>query len=366
MDIDITSSLSENYVLSVKKSFPNVESLRLRSSRNMWDLPVVIPSDFLGCSTPRLRDLHLDGTNFPALPRFLSSAKSLVSIQLKNISSQGIFRADELAASLSVVTQLESLKIAFHSAVSISRLPRLNGVSPLATRTNLPALLELEYSGDSTFLDFAFMTDAPIIEKIGISFSRRPQNEIYDLFGFFGRGEELRLSHPRMTYIQISKNMGVVFTHHFSRLRTSSGRFQVKLPWNIQSDTYVPLLAQTFSSSTSHGTLRKVTQLYLEGDVELRSQQSETETWLGLFRVLTGVKRLQVSGTPVSRVVSTLGQVTRKTSCEVLPALQDLQIEVSHSRTLTPESVSLVGSFVRERKLHGHPISSVHFMGLNR
>jgi len=371
VDIMITRSLLIKCASSIKKSFPTLEFLRLRAPESDSGVPVILPSDFLGCSTPRLRDIRLDVTNFPALPRLLSSAKNLVSIQLERIHPERVFRADELATGLSAAAHLESLKIYFNPRVSssIPRLPRLNDVSPSPTRTVLPALIELQYSGESTFLeDFAFMTDAPIIEKIGVSFFHRPQYETSELFGLFGRGEDLRSTHPRTTSIRFLLDVGVVFTHHFSRLPTSSGTFQVELPCHFLSDTYVPHLTQIFLGFASQDILDKVTQLDIKGTISFSSWRRETETWLDFFRALTGMKRLDVVGTPTSSVVSALGQVTGETSREILPALQELHMQVSpriYPHPSMSESVTLVESFVRERRLHGLPISSVHCQGSN-
>jgi hypothetical protein len=229
MHMDVTRSLLRKCAPLLSESFPALEHLRLKSH----DLIMVFPDNFLDCSAPRLRVLHLDNTAFSNLPRLLSSSKNIVSLRLENISRQGFFMPEDLAIGLSTATQLESLKIHFCFFVVVTRPPRRDDLSSLPTRFVLPALIEFQYEGECTYLeDFASRIDAPIIEQIEVTFKFFYffEYDVYELCALFGRGEELRSSRGRTNHIQFFEE-SVVFTHHFSRSPSSLGSFRLRLPF---------------------------------------------------------------------------------------------------------------------------------------
>ena len=159
MDINITCFLLEKCASLLEESFPALEYLRLESQDTATGgrETLVFPDNFLGNSAPRLRVIHLQDTVFPSLPRLLSTSKNLVSLQLENIPTRGIFTAQELAVGLSTATQLESLKIGLSNGVIFPRPSRQDEFDP---RSVLPALLEFQYVGDSSYLnDFASRID---------------------------------------------------------------------------------------------------------------------------------------------------------------------------------------------------------------
>ena len=85
IDLVLQGSLSEKIPDILRESFPLLERLALRSC----DSAPVLPSTFLGRSTPRHRVLHLGVTAFLALPLLLSSASDLVDPQLEGVPSAG-------------------------------------------------------------------------------------------------------------------------------------------------------------------------------------------------------------------------------------------------------------------------------------
>ncbi|KAI9451453.1 hypothetical protein BJY52DRAFT_1352072 [Lactarius psammicola] len=363
MHIDLTRSLFEKCTSLIEESrkYLQLRTLNIRTTERL-----VLPGDFLGGSIPQLRVIHLDDTAFPTLPRLLSYSKNLVSLRLEKIPSEGYFAAEDLAIGLSAATQLESLKLDFHNSVFTPLPPRLDDLPPSPTRIVLPALVEFEYRGQSTYLDdFASRIDAPIIEKIGVTFFCDFEYDTYELCEFFGRGEELRSSRHRTTYIRFFEG-AVAFTHHFSRSPSSSspGSFRLRLPYRNWLYEHVGFVNQICLGFKSRGTLHKVTRLEIEGfpDPSRWHTEMDPASWLTLLRTLTGVKRLHIVGTLVSSVVSALVQVTEETIHEVLPALRDLHLQGTPG-TSASTSAS-VEPFITARKLYGLPVS-VHYKGLD-
>ncbi|KAN0134731.1 hypothetical protein V8E53_007516 [Lactarius tabidus] len=372
MDIDITSSLLEKCAPLFEQPFPTLEYLRLKSQGAVPGAGrvLVFPDNFLRSPTPRLRVVRLqDGLAvFPMLPRLISASENLASLQLVNIQAQGIFTAQDLAVALSSATKLESLEINIYS----SFFPHPSTQKEHAPRFFLPALLEFQYVGESSFLDaFASRIDAPIIEHIGATFfSDYGGYYTYELCGLFARGEELRSSRRRKIHIQFFEESAAVFKNHFTRFPSSPGSFRVQLVnrggllYN-----YISLMDQICLGFQSQGIMHKVTRVEIKRYYEYSRWQCDlviarwhTESvaarWLNLLRALSGVQRLQVVGALVSSVVFALAQVSGEETGEIMPELRDLHLlgELGTSAAIEP--------FIAARKLYGLPVS-VHYKGLD-
>ncbi|KAN0134712.1 hypothetical protein V8E53_007497 [Lactarius tabidus] len=356
MDIDITFSLFEKCATLFEQSFPTLEYLRLKS----WETvpggrqALVLPDNSLGSSTLRLRVVHLQDTLFPTLPRLLSASENLVSLQLKNIPASAILTAQDLAVGLSSATKLESLKIDIYGAL-VSRSPTRNGLEP---RTVLPALLEFQFAGESSYLNaLASRIDTPIIAQIGVTFFRSFDGyDTDELCGLFARGEELRSSRRRETQIQFF-GQPTVFMHHFTRLPSSPGSFRVQLVGRGRPRDHVAFVTQICRGFQSLGIMHKVTQVEIDEHSHW-PLELVTAHWVNLLRALSGVKRLHVIDTLVSYVVSTLAEVSGEETGEILPALRDLHLQGE------PGTSAAIEPFITARKLYGLPIS-VHYRGLD-
>jgi hypothetical protein len=355
IDLDITPSLLAKIALSLKKSFPALDHLRLRSQVGEGDLdPIVLPNDFLGGVAPRLCVLHLKGVAIPMLPRLLSSSKNLVSLQMEDIkiAGFGFFRVEDLAIGLSTATQLKFLELSFHSrTMTTFYSPRLRGPSP---RVVLPSLTEFRYAGESGYLRYLVSwIDTPIIEQISVSFGNARYYDHHELCELFGLGDVLRSSHCRATQICLS-TARTIFSHHFARIPSSPGLFRLQLPYRTAHP--VPtLVALVCLGLESQDALPKVIHLEIEDFPEPLRQYPAC--WLNLFRALTGLKTLYVSSELSSVIASALAQVPGET---ILPALKELHFGLD-----TPSSTTApIAPFIAQRQLCGLPVS-VHFRKLN-
>jgi hypothetical protein len=352
MDIDITPSLLEKCSSLFEESFPALECLRLKSQfpPDVWGEELVFPDNFLGSSTLRLRVVRLQDVVFPKLPRLLSASENLVSLQLENIPARGVFTAQDLAIGLSPATQLEYLKIDIQGAL----IPRPSIQNELEPRTVLPALLEFQFVGESSYLNaFASRIDAPIIEEIGATFfSDIDGYDTYELCGLFARGEELRTSRGRKTRIRFFEE-AAVFTHHFIRLPSSRGSFRVRLMGPAWLHDYVDLMTLICLGFQSQGIMHKVTQLEIEGFPESSRWHREVDSprWLNLLRTLSSVKRLHIVGTLMSSVVSALADASGEETWEIMPELRVLYLPGEPGRSAAIEQ------FIAARKLYGLPLS---------
>ncbi|KAH9164276.1 hypothetical protein EDB89DRAFT_440214 [Lactarius sanguifluus] len=153
--LSIKRSQLEKIATAMQEPFPALRHLTLISDRDTQ----VLPDGFLGGSAPCLQRLCLGCIPFPALPTLLSSASHLVELELYDIPKTGYIPPEAMVGGLAALTRLHTLFITFRSMTS-----RRPGPLP-ATRTVLPALINFEFEGVSTYLeDLVTRVDCPRIK----------------------------------------------------------------------------------------------------------------------------------------------------------------------------------------------------------
>ncbi|KAH9970517.1 hypothetical protein BGW80DRAFT_1329751 [Lactifluus volemus] len=343
LDLTIAKTLWSTSDVSMSAPFPALEHLRLRSQEKIRHL--ALPEQFLGQSTPRLRDIHLTSIAFPTLPMHLLSAKALVSLQLEEIPSTGYFSPEEFAKGLSVTTRLEILKIHFLPPNShernIDALPQ--------NRVILSALTELEFKGNSEYIeDLVSRVDAPALEQLNLVFFEQLTFGIPRLSRFIDRTKELRS--PCHASILLSEEE-ITITHHSQCRSSDSGKFYLQISCD-ELDRLLPLLIHV--SRQLSDLLSSVERLSIEGFILLSSwlerEEMDPTQWLELFRPFRAVKRFDVTGSLVQSIASALERATGEMARIVLPALRDLHL-------IDYQTPTAIEPFISARQLYGRPVS---------
>ena len=345
----VLGSLSEKVFKIMQESFPLLESLALRSC----DSTLALPSTFLGGFTPRLRVLHLDFMSSRALPLLLSSACDLVDLQLERIPSTGFISPEVFAASLSSMTRLKTLRLAFASPTSHlgSRCtpPSSSGLVVLPTLTNFT------FRGSCDYLeDFLSRIDTPSLARARIGFFHQPDFNVLQLAHFLGRTEPQRLPDGGKLLLHkdgISLALGrpgvlvlpadASHAPEWLRLFISFG----------QSDFNMSLMTQICQQISPF--LSSVRNL----DVTTVSPENEVNPvqWLDLFRVFSSVEKLHVTWGLVPNVARALQLVSAEIAVRVLPALRELKFDWAATRWR-----DAVASFIDARGLAGLPVIEFH------
>jgi hypothetical protein len=152
----------------MQEPFPALANLELETKD---DTTPVIPNSFLGGLAPDLGTLLLTGTPIPlaGFRKLLLSTTGLVILSLAKIPHSGYFPSEAMVTCVSALTRLEALHLQFESPRS--RPYRENRRPPPPTRTLLPALRELAFTGASEYLDdFVARVDAPLLYTLDIIF----------------------------------------------------------------------------------------------------------------------------------------------------------------------------------------------------
>ena len=343
---DISNSLSEKVLAAMQQPFPALTSMQLGFED---ETTPVDPDLFLGGSAPGLQSLYLHCIPFPRLPKLLLSATHLVNLSLTRLPHSGYISPDAMATCLSVLTRLESLSIKFESPRS--RPDRRNRRPPPRTRTLLPVLNFLQFTGVSEYLeDLLARIDAPLLKTLYITFFH-----------------QLIFDTPRFTQLICPPKFRAHGETHVnfsdSRVLVTTETFGVLLDLEIscsQSDWQLSSLAQVSSSSFLRDLIPMVEYLYFENDWVLHRWQDDIEDsqWLELLHPFITVKDLYISEEFVPRIVPALRELTGDRVTEVLPALQTLFLDDPHPSGLVQEAIE---QFVAARQLAGHPIAVYHW-----
>ena len=177
----------------MQEPFPSLRHLFLEAYKsNESDVPV-LPSEFLGISTPHLQTIKLDGIPFPSLPALLLTSADLVTLHLVNIPQTGYIPPEAMVAALATLNRLEDLHFAFLSPASCPDQIRLLPI----TRSVLPALTSFEFRGVRGYLeDFMARIDAPRLHTIWIYyFNQLVDFEVPQLCQFIDHSAVNRPSH---------------------------------------------------------------------------------------------------------------------------------------------------------------------------
>jgi len=354
INLTLTRPLLEKLTPLMQDPLPMLEYLQLGSRDLMESL--VLPSEFLGGSTPQLRHIDLDGTPFPALPRLLSSATNLIFLRLYEIPITGYFSPEALVAGLDATPKLKSFEICFShphptSASQGSDSPRTYS----QPRAALTALTDFQFRGDSEYLeDLVARIDAPNVEQSNITLLDERMFELPRLAQFVDRTEGLKSSSYR-TSIWLWER-GFSITHYFGHA-PCGGTFRLQIPCHGLA-RQMSLLTRTCRQLSLLAS--RVERLDVEADRVPSDSWDEaiTPQWLELFAPFRSVRRVELIGSLVPSIASALelsAAGTGRGGREVFPSLRDLHLR--GSSTLPP-----VESFKAARELSGHAVS-IHYLG---
>ena len=350
IDLGLTNTTVGLIVDAIKQPFQTLERIRI-TIKDATGPSLLFRNAFLGGSSPRLRELALDGISFPFSEiKQVISTNNLVELHLSRIPKNGYFSADALVTALSTSAQLRHLHVSFHDPTF---LPIQSITSPPPRRTTFPSLVFLEFHGASEYLEeFVSLVDFPSLDIITIKLFNQiifeiPQFcrsiQLLNLFRFPTEAE-ITLSTKLVTIYFRQKPMtrrrprGI--KHRECSLSTVCERLDWKLYFVTQVSGQLSLL------------LKNVNTLIISQDNGMPSGEDvDPKQWLELFQPFTHVQTLRVAGQLVPDIA--LALVTEDMTAGVLPKLEKLFFAREFR---TPAAEEAARQFVAMRKLSGHYI----------
>jgi hypothetical protein len=223
-----------------------------------------------------------------------------------------------MATCVSALTRLTKLSIGFISPAS--RPDPITQPPPPLTRAVLPALTDFEFYGVSEYLeDLMAQIDAPLLDRVAISFFNQLVFDIQQLIRFIGHAPAL-MPYDSAT-IRSSVN-NVIIT--FWRRRSSINKL---LRFNIsckEVDWQVSSVAQICNQLSF--VLSSIEQLTIDEHRWILLVDMDNAQWLELFQPFTAVRTLRIYHKDHSLALSALQGLSGGSATQVLPALEELQL----------------------------------------
>jgi hypothetical protein len=342
----VTCFEAEGFPTVMLEPFPALTRLDLRSA---FSRPMVLPDRFLGGSAPRLQYLRLECLPFPTLPKLLLSTSDLVQLHLLQLPTYGCISLDAMATSLSALTRLQCLSIAFQRWGI--QPPQGTRHPPPQTHAVLPSLTDFRFEGVSEYLDdLVALIDAPHLQSVNIEFFDRLNFQIGQLSRLISHAGMLRsFGHAEVLFTRLS-----VHTRLYSRGAEDLCQY---LKLQFQEDELslqVLTLVQMYSRLSS--LLSSVEQLDILNKRDFGASQVNIDNthWLELFQPFTAVRTLRASRHWQSFIMPALQELTGETATAVLPALNHIYLEAY--QPYGPEQQG-VEHFITARQDSGHPVA---------
>ena len=338
----LSPSILHKLLTHMNEKFPILEHLSLSCSSSPDSghrLPRILPKAFLA---PNLLHLTLIGIGLPKRLRMLTSAVSLVTLELSRIQSSSYIRPRLLVARLRSLPLLEELTIGFSIPIphpSTERELLGENRAPIT----LPSLKSLEFHGVGVYLEsLVAQIRVPLLEQLSIMLFNQIAFVLPHLFYLINNTEVFKLSSATVNFHHNEVFISMNHDHDLGRISFFLCVRCKPLDWQIDC-----------AAQICHGlipTLSGVEELSLvpgyQGiPTEMRNGAIDSETWYDLLRTFIGVKQLRIRNA-LSEELSRALQVDEVGSDPGF--LPNLQCIIAKNNMFT--------SFIDTRQVVGRPV----------
>jgi hypothetical protein len=340
----------EKVMDAMQEPFPALTHLDLKPSSDIEMAPVV-PDSFMGGSAPRLQNLQLERVPIPGLPKLLLSATDLVHLSLLRIPHSGYISPKAIVTCLSTLPRLERLYLGFESPRS--RPNRESRRLPPPTRSVLPALVKLYFSGVAEYLeDLVARIDSPLLDYLDVTLFHQLVFDTPQLIQFITRTPNLKACDQ--AYVCLSRlDVEVTFprtpSDSYTGLRLEISCREPEWQLSAMSQACTSFFPRSFIHMVEQLSIRERKYSILEWQDDIEDSQ-----WLELLHPFTAVKNLYLCKDIAPRIAPYLQELVGGRTTEVLPALQSLFLEELHPSGPFEEAI---GKFAAARQLSNHPVA---------
>ena len=336
--------LLEKFTAVMDDEFPILEQLAISEDNStILTFPETLQA-------PNLRLLRLKGFALPIGSRLLTTAVSLVTLNLAMVHPSTYFHPNTLLQWVSLMPQLEVISISFKPSIPNRDVERQLTNTPIVAPVTLTNLRQLRFHGVSTYLEaLVHRIAAPRLERLNIGLFNQLTFSVPCLLEFMDTSENLRLDTvvftftDREVWMEVYHHGGIGYALHMSI-------FCWHLDWQISSMAQITnSLSQMFSA---------VEHLILQHDVHGRSSEEHDEVdrteWRRLLRPFRNVKTLRIEHGLVEDLSHCMQLEDGELPLELLPELQELTYS---GRGSTRDAFT---SFVDARRNTGRPVTLAH------
>jgi hypothetical protein len=336
----------QRIIETMDDEFPILESLCIAPppKHAATGTNLVLPESF---RAPHLRHLLLGNAVCTMGSSLLTPVVGLVRLFLDNIPPTAYFHPSDLLRQLSLMPQLETLSVSFHSPVPNRDVERELLRAPVVTRVTLPTLRRFLFGGVSAYLEALLpQMTAPLLERLRIRFFNQLTFSIPHVLQFIGAMEDLRFSSAWLLFRNDAITVKV-YPREGATMKALSMEVRCRhIDWQVASAAQIMLGLRTAFSS--------VVDLVLQDDRRALSpvwhSHVERGQWRELLMSSSNVKRLLVDDRLVGDVERSLQMDEGESPMELLPELKELGY-ITSSR-----AGEAFTAFVDARRDAGHPV----------
>jgi len=331
-------------IVAIDYEFPMLEYLCITLKDNA---ALKFPRTF---QAPQLRHLVLANLASSIGSPLLTGATGLVTLSLQYIHPSANFCSSELLQRVSLMPQLEILRIEFHSSVSRRELEHELSHIPNNSYVTLPNLRLFGFGGLSSYLEaFLSQITAPRLEALHIAFFDRLTFSISCLLHFMITSKDLRLRRALLSFDGEGVRLWVY------PLETPES---IAFALRVYSRHPISAAAQIFNAFRP--VFSPVADLTLEYEGHRSSTGWQNEAtrieWRALLRSFNDVKILHVADGLIREVSHSLLFNGGEPPIDLLPELKKLSYSASRNRD------KAFAKFMDARQNAGCPVTLVHHL----
>jgi hypothetical protein len=332
----------QKFIPAIDEEFPMLEYLYITAHK--CNSLLVPPNAF---RAPHLRHLVLTNFNFSITSLLTMTNTSLVTLSLENIPQSAFSHPNDLLQQISLMTQLETLGITFHSPVPNRDLERQLMDRPVMTRVILPNLRWLALRASSSYMEAVLsrMT-TPLLERLQALFFLQLNFSVPHLLEFMGASQNLRF---RSAKFQFFVNLVDVRVYPRDDAPVFSFYTEISckpIDWQVSFVAQISRTLRTVFSTLEHLTLEF--GRYPESSEVNEAERSQWRELLGSF---SNVKILRVNRDFHGQISRSLQVLDGESPLELLPELKELQ----YPRSL--DDGDSLNAFIDARQDAGRPVN---------
>ena len=338
----------QRLILAMDKEFPMLEYLYIAPPAK-HDATVTFPQSF---RAPQLRQLILINLATSITSPLIATIHDLVTLALDYIHPSAYFSPHDLLVQLSLMPQLETLGITFHSPSQNRALESQLSETPITQHVTLPHLRWFAFGGENAYLEALLPhVTAPLLERLQIIFFNQLLFSVPCLLQFIGTTERLIFSSLTISFLE-----AVVVVRALPHAAAKMDTFYMHVSCQYL-DWQAACMAQIFGMLGS--AFSSIERLHLRfGDRQSSSEGDndidiDPTQWRILLASFSNVETLLIDEGLVKDLSLSLRWHDGEPRLELLPQLKELVYSASgdvgdsfasfiHARQATGHSVSLV------------------------
>ena len=339
----------QKLIMAIDGEYPILEYLILMVPPEEKKTTLILPETL---QTPHLRHLVIDcSIRIPIRTPLLGTAAGLVILHLALYHPSAYFQPAVLLQWLSMMPQLEILRIFFYSPVPNRDVETQLMRAPITTHITLPNLRAFRLQAVSAYSEAVFSRiTAPRLENLQICYLKQLTFSVPQLLQFTGRTENLRFDRARFDFN--SEHVYVRVNLPETSMPVVAFSIKVRccyLDWQVSS------MAQIFNALSQ--MFFAVEHLIFSYEAHSQSSEEHNEVELTEWRKLLGsfsnVKTLRIGDGLVRELSRCLPSEDGEHPLELLPELQELTYSGSGNTndTFTP--------FIDARRNAGRPVTLI-------